>query len=1305
MTELKNALTILTLFLCINSYAQFSSIEFIENKGQWNDKVQYKAKIPSGNIYLEANELTYQFYDEQDMYRYHDLHHGLIKEPTATDYLMDVHAFKVKFLNASTNNTLPSAPTSDYENYFIGNDKKKWASHVKKYNQVAYQNIYPNIDLKFYLKDRFLKYDFIVKKGGDASKIQIDYDGVDDIEIEKSELKITTSVNQIIEQKPYAYQIINGKQKQIKCKFKLEGTTVSFDFPRGYNKKYELIIDPVLVFASYSGATFDNWGYTSTFDDAGHLYGGGVTFGVGYPITTGAYQINYAGGNVGFYDADITITKFSPDGLSLIYSTYLGGAGGVECPHSLIVNNNDELIILGTTSSSDYPVTPTAYDLSFDGGVDYTDVIPQYIGGADLIVSKLNASGTVLSGSTYIGGSGNDGLNLGTDLNYNYADEFRGEVIIDGNDNIYVASATLSTNFPVSPGAFQSSKNGLQDGCLFKLSSDLTTLIWSSYIGGTNDDAAYSLALNGLGELVVTGGTKSADFPAIAPGINTTFQQGVSDGWIAKINSTGTNIVSSTFLGTPEYDQSYFVDTDFDNNVYVVGQTEGTYNIEPVTVYRDSNSGQFLHKLSPDLSTTIFSTTFGTSSGEIDIALSAFLVNECNYIFVSGWGGVTNINNFGPPYSTTNGLPITTNAIQPTTDGSDYYLTMFNENAESLQFATYFGGSSSNDHVDGGTSRFDKRGIVYQAVCSSCGPSFDDFPTTPGAHANATDPSINCNLGVFKIDLSILTALADVYTTPFHCVGDTVRFQNNSNGGISQLWDFGDGQTSQLVEPTHVYDTAGTYNVELVVLDPISCILSDTAYVEVYIGSPPEISINPINGICRGDSIQLNATGATYFSWTPNYNLFNDSSSSPTVWPDTTTIYTVIATDSCGMDTTEIEVVVFSNEISILADTMICIGETAQLEVFGTASSVWTPSTGLTDPNLSNPMATPIENTTYSVSGLDLNACQYDTMMTVFLDTILPVLFDPVNQAICVGDSVQIYASAIAVNTYEWSPTSTLISPNDSLTWAKPSTTTAYVLKGINGCSSTYDTVVVVVNIPQTNVKEDFTVCAGQPFEIWASEGISYLWSNSGGVVSVDSSFTTSIVEPTRFYVEMNDTNNCVDTSSVFVNLLEKPTLELGPDIQTFWGNQVVLNPITNGVTFQWNPIEGLSCNTCQNPTVTATESTTYYLAVANSSGCISLDTITITYDGSLYVPNSFTPNGDGDNDFFSAFGKDIVEFELFIYDRWGELLFYSKDMTNSWDGNYLGIPAKTETYIWKIEYTEISGTSQKLFGRVSLLR
>ena len=922
----------------MNSFAQMDNIEFVANKGQWKESIAFHAKLPGGNLYLEKNELTYQFYNEQDMARLHDLHHHSIKNPKPEDYIMNLHAFKIKFLNAQSDIISASEPTSDYVNYFLGSDRSKWASNVKKYGKTSYNKLYDNIDLKFYLKEGFLKYDFVVYPGGNSNQIQLNYDGVDEIILDKGELKITTSVNEMIEQKPYAYQIIRGKQKEVKCKFKLENNIVSFDFPRGYDKSKELIIDPTLVFASYSGSTSDNWGYTSTFDDAGNLYGGGVTFGAGYPTTVGAYQINFAGGNGNYAGGcDISLSKFSSNGSTLIYSTYIGGLGN-ESPHSIIVDGNNDLLILGTTASNNYPITVGAYDNTFNGGVTYTGSIPNYVGGSDIVISKLSTNGSVLMGSTFVGGSGNDGLNSGASLKYNYADDYRGEIIIDNSNNVYVASSTLSNDFPVTGGVIQPALSGLQDGCVFKLSPNLSTLLWSTYIGGTNDDAAYSLQLNGLGDILVTGGTTSPNFPVTGGVVQPNFQGNV-DGWVSRLNNSATSIIASTFLGTTDYDQAYFVQADTANNVYVVGQTEGTYPITPVTVYNVPNSGQFIHKLAPNLTATGFSTTFGTGSGEVDIALSAFLVNECNYIFVSGWGGLTNSFNGGAPFSTTTGLPVTGNAIQGTTDGSDYYVMMLNEDAASLQFASFFGGNASNDHVDGGTSRFDKKGIVYQAVCSSCGLATTDFPTTPGAWSN-TDNSGNCNLGVFKINLTALTATASVYASPYHCLGDTVHFQNLSNGGVKYFWDFGDGDTSTVFEPSHYYTAAGTYTVMLISVDSATCLQQDTDFVDIYINLPPVANALPAS-VCYGDSVQLTASGGASYVWHPNYNILNDTTDTPTVFPDTTMLYTVIVTDSCGVDSTQVLVTVFQKNIDVDPDTMICLGQSVQINAYGGSSYSW----------------------------------------------------------------------------------------------------------------------------------------------------------------------------------------------------------------------------------------------------------------------------------------------------------------------------------------------------------------------------
>lgn len=1304
---------IFTLLLLQNAVAQHSHVEFKENKGQWQNHVLFKAKLPAGEIYLEQNKLTYQFYNEKDIVRIGDLHHGWIKNPQAADSIINLHAFEVQFLNALTPKTHAQQPCSDYENYFIGNDSTKWASDVKKYQNVTYQNLYSGIDLKLYsADDNGLKYDFIVAPNADASQIQLGYNGQNNISINKEgQLIITTSVNTLIEQKPYAYQLINGKQKEVKCNFKLVGSTLSFDFPKGYNKTLPLIIDPALIFASYSGSTIDNWGFTSTFDEEGNLYGGGVAFGIGYPTTIGAYQMMFGGGNnlvswgTYYNGVDVAISKFSPDGSTLVYSTYLGGSEN-EAPHSLVVNSNNELLIFGTTSSSNFPVTINAYDTSYNGGDYLITTLPSYTNGSDIFVSKLSTNGSTLLGSTYMGGTGLDGLNQGNPLRYNYADNFRGEIIADSNNFVYVASSTLSNDFPTTTGVFQPDSiigENNQNACIFKLSPDLSNLEWSTYFGGTKDDAAYSIQFDELGNLLFTGGTKSPDLPVSTTAFKPTLG-GIMDGYITKITPDASTILACTYVGTDTLDQTFFVQLDTANNVFVVGQTLGNYPITPVGVYADSNSGQFLHKLAPNLDSTIFSTTFGTGSGKVDIAPSAFLVNECNYILVSGWGGITNRTNSLATSSTTFGLPITPGAHQNTTDGSDYYLAMFGEDANELMYATYFGGNSSNDHVDGGTSRFDKIGIVYQAVCASCGGSnISDFPTTPGAWSN-TDNSSNCNMGVFKLDLTRLKADADVYTTPYYCLGETIHFQNLSFGGITYFWDFGDGNTSISFEPTHVYDSAGTYQVMLVALSDISCITMDTDYVEVYVRPLPEFNIAPISGVCVGDSIQLEASGSFSYTWFPNVSISDTTISNPVVSPSTSTTYFVALDTLCGIDTISIFVEVYQPNFSIQPDTIICKGQSVQISATGGAEYLWTPSFSLDNNTISNPIASPDTNTTYNVVITSTHQCVWDTFMTVFVDTAITFIEASDDVTICLGDTVQI--DATLGDNYSWLPTESIKDPFTSSTQAFPQTTTTYIVSSSNSCSTAYDSLTVTVNYVDAQISGDQKVCVGEKFDLFVSGGISYWWEPSALLENPSSNFVQpTITNPTLFTVVVVGENGCSDDFSVFVDLHPNPTIELDESLSAGANFSTIITPETNGVTFFWTPSENLSCNTCLSPTAYAGETTTYTLTTWSEFGCKSSREIVVMFQGMLYVPNAFTPNGDGDNDIFYAHGINIKEFEMMIFDRWGEKLFTSDNLDKGWDGNYKGNPAQTETYVWKIKYKDVLNNPGELIGTVTLLR
>ncbi|MEZ5014618.1 MAG: PKD domain-containing protein [Chitinophagales bacterium] len=808
-------------------------LKFIENKGQWDEQVRYRCDISSSSLFLEPNVLTIDLADPSDLEKGRHAHvvQGQEQGQGQVDLTVHRHAYKIFFDGANTQSKITAENIStEYYNYMHGNDPSKWVSHAYAYEKVRYENIYPKTDLLVYSSGEHIKYDLILAPGADVSEIKMRYQGASGMRVQDNgDLIIHTTVQDVTELKPYAFQKINGKTVAVPCAFTLDGTTVQFIFPEGYNKNFELIIDPELVFGSYTGSPVDNWGYTATYGSDGSLFGGGIVFGSGYPTTVGAYETTFQGGAV-----DIGISKFSPDGTSLIYSTYIGGNRS-ELPHSLIATPSDELIIYGTTGSGDFPITAGAYDNTFNGGSNTTvDVLITFPSGIDIYVAKLSADGGTLEASIYIGGSSNDGMNLATGFTtqYNYGDFARGEVIIDDAENIFVASSTTSTNFPVTPGVFQSTLNGDQEGVIFKFNSDLTSLVWSSYIGGPDEDGAYSMKINSLGQPVVCGGTASSNFPTTAGTWHTSYQGGAADGWVAKVSADGTSLLASTFVGTNNYDQTFFVETDDDDNIYFTGQTKGAYPVTP-GAYTEAGGKQFITKLNSALTTVDYSVVFGSGASAINISPSAFLVDECENVYVSGWGGTVN-QGYNFSTGTTSGMTITPDALQATTDGDDFYFYVLSKDAVDLLFASYFGGPASPEHVDGGTSRFDKNGAIYQAVCAGCW-GLDDFPTTPGAWSEVNGGPL-CNLGVAKIDFNLAGIYAAAAADPsfIGCAPFDIDFINNSIGAVQYIWDFGDGTPqSTLFEPGHTYTIPGTYSVMLIAIDSLSCNISDTSYVTV----------------------------------------------------------------------------------------------------------------------------------------------------------------------------------------------------------------------------------------------------------------------------------------------------------------------------------------------------------------------------------------------------------------------------------------------------------------------------------------
>jgi gliding motility-associated-like protein len=844
----KNAyLFILLWSLPFVSAAQLS---FSENKGQWDGRVLFKTEAGSGAFFLSKEGYTILMKHPEDYVRLkeyyhphgHDSSHKNHSANSEPPGRMRAHAYRVKFEGANYNGpVIKEKPLPGYENYFIGDDPSKWATEVKQYQAITYKNIYPGIDLRYYVLNDQLKYDLVVYPGADVSRVKMRYEGTESIRVKNQELVIGTSVGEAKELKPYTYQFSNGKRELINCRYKVAGNAVSFEVG-SYDKATTLIIDPSLVFSAFSGSTSDNWGFTATPGPDGSLYGGGIAGSTGFPVTPGAIQGSGGGGaSNAAAPPDMGIMRLSPNGTTRIFSTYLGG-NGLEQPHSLIADAQGNLVIAGRTNSTNFPNGTTAGSL----------------GGYDIFVMKINASGTAIIGSTRIGGSGNDGVNITDNRNNgavsilrNYGDDGRSEVILDGSNNIILASCTRSNNF-FTQGAFQTSLNGAQDGVVIKFNANANAVIWSTYLGGSADDAAFVVSPNPLnGQLYVGGGTSSNNLPS-AGGVQPAYGGGDADGFLSQLNDNGgsVSLTRTTYIGTGGVDIVYGVKFDQKGYPYIMGTTTG--NMSTIkAVYNVGSARQFIAKLLPDLSNYDYRVTFGTPGALApNISPVAFLVDNCENVYVSGWGGVVNRFGNGYPNAGTSGMAVTADAFQRNTDGSDFYFFVLAKDGTSQLYGSYFGqigGAGGAEHVDGGTSRFDEQGVIYQAICANCRavdvqgiPFTSPYPTTAGPfNVNRATTGGLCNLGMVKMSFDFAGVDVSLNTTAKQlnfCLPATVEFSDTVLLAKQYVWVWGDGTRSDTTTQNpiqHTYTSTGYFDVKVYGIDTSTCNEVDSATLRI----------------------------------------------------------------------------------------------------------------------------------------------------------------------------------------------------------------------------------------------------------------------------------------------------------------------------------------------------------------------------------------------------------------------------------------------------------------------------------------
>lgn len=1235
----------LFFFLCLPLFAASQAVyPFIENGNQWPSHVFGKFDLPQGDLYLETGALTYHFTDYSEVSERHANFETFSSPPVVKS-----HVYKVCFRDALFASFTPESELPTTYNYFLGADESKWSGGVKSYRGGWYQNIYEGVDLHFYGKDYALKYDFIVAPGADPSQIALDYSGMSDLYLDNGRLVCELTTNQVIEQAPIAYQTINGQDKRVACKYVLDGHTVRFAFDKGYDPNFPLVIDPELLFSTYSGSFSDNFGFTAAYDDEGFLYSGSSAFGQGYPTTVGAYQTVWGGGDGQgtLAGTDIALSKYDTTGTFMVYSTFIGGEND-ELPHSLIVNAAGELIMYGTTSSTNFPVTDGAFSEVFQGG---SNVAPegvgvQYVNGSDIVISKFSASGANLIGSTFVGGSGNDGVNTSDDLKFNYADEFRGEVELDAEGNIYVASCSFSTDFPIQ-GGIQGTNQGDLDGVIFKMNPGLTTMEWSTFYGESAADACYSLALKSNGNLVVCGGTTSQGLAGMENGVQSGNNGGRADGFIITLQEDGNGLINGTYWGSDSYDQCYFVELDDLENVHIYGQTmdSGTTFIQNAA-YNSPNSGMLVSKFNSDLDEVIWTTVFGTGSGEPNLSPTAFLVDVCGKIYLSGWGGSTNTNS-NPDTDNVFGMDTTDDAYQQDTNGSDFYLLVMESDASALVFASYFGGLTSSEHVDGGTSRFNRKGEIYQSVCAGCG-SNDDFPIFPSNAHSPTNNSSNCNNGVFKFDFSLPISVADFNFPPIGCVNEPIDFVNSSAGFQTVEWDFGDNETSGATNPSHLYDSPGSYDITLIVSSTETCNFTDTLTKTINIAFPQSSNQDQVS-ICDGESVTIGPSDVN-----PDYN------------------YT------------------------------------------------WSPAESLDAPNEATTQASPEENTAYLLL-IDTGACVDTLRQFVEVENLELIVSDDI--VLCDDSLFEFIAEATPTATYTWSENPGLspvlnTDPSSGVLQIELNEDATYYVQAETEFCTKLDSVQVDFISEQSLIGGDLTACFGDTITLEVLNPnplLSYSWSPEELILNGQNtpSIQAVVNENQAFVVFADDGNGCVSEDDIFVSvsgLNAQNISATATPANISVGGSSQLEVLPDGYEYSWSPAFSLDDSGSQTPIATPEETTQYDVSVIDGECIQNTSVLVRVFDfecgpASLFLPNAFSPNGDGENDVLFVRGDNITNLDLQIFNRWGEKIFETKSQRIGWDGNYNGKQVDPAVFVYHLTIDCGGGPSYFEKGNITLIR
>lgn len=701
-------------------------IPFIANEHQMDERVAFFTNTFGGCIFVTN--------DGEIVYSLSQIHKKISDEKWVKRLII-----KEEFIGGKVKKIAGEGKTATTVSYFKGEVTSRWKSNISTYNVVNLGEVYEGIGLRLKAYGNNVEKLFTVKPGANPDQIKIKLDGVNAIRVnEEGQLEAETESGTVVFTKPVAYQEIRGKRVDVDVEYQLQKPEVRYQNteanllnpklvvseaePSGiqnlklhvshsqpktadpkpearnmqlaygfkisaYDRSKDLIIDPLLA-STYLGGLDSDYGYSLAIDSDKNILVAGYTMSSDFPTTTGAYDVSYN-------DSDIFVTKLNGDLTRLIASTYLGGAYE-DYVRSIAIGLDKTIYVTGQTSSPDFPVTPGAYDTSKSGA-------------SDAFLVRLNGDLTRILASTYLGGS---------------SDEHAHSIVLDpGGINIYVTGRTLSSNFPTTPGAYDTSFNN-GDAFISKLNWNLTHLLASTYLGGSDNDYGTSIAIDTDRNIYVSGETWSSDFPTSIDAYDTTFNGGFGDVFVSKLDRDLTHLLASTYLGGTSDDSANSIAIDSHGNIYVTGQTESLDFPTTRGAYDTSfhNGDAFVSKLNWNLTRLLASTYLGGADDDVGNSLA---IGPDGYIYVAGYTGSSDFPATPGAYTTSKGVFF------------DAFISKLSSDLTGLIASTYLGGY----YRDIARSiAIDRGGNIYVAGETRS----SNFPTTPGSY----DPSYNGDVSI-----------------------------------------------------------------------------------------------------------------------------------------------------------------------------------------------------------------------------------------------------------------------------------------------------------------------------------------------------------------------------------------------------------------------------------------------------------------------------------------------------------------------------------------------------------------------------